>query len=378
MRGLKKVYRFWLIYGFSRTIIKVAGRARKKQLRFFFPGLFFTNKKKGFISLIGCGQFGFSTISYFLYNNRKGAFLDCYDTNDDNMQTTSGFWGYKPSDVDSLIINPSCKLVYIASNHASHTDYAIKSLNSGKDVYVEKPISTDWNQFSSLLKEVTKSSNKLFVGYNRPFSKAISIVSKEIVNNQQPLSLSCFVSGHVIDKDHWYRNEEEGTRIAGNVGHWIDLMVKLLNTKGSVPDEFKICLNTANKEEPDDNITISITTNNHDIINIFITSRLEPFEGINESIDFQCGDIMVKIDDFRSMKLWKDDYYKNYKFSKKDVGHKEAINQPFRKKEREFDELVVSTAIMLRIVDMVRSGEEKTTFEPKKKVKEISDYSFSK
>lgn len=374
MRGLKKVYRFWLIYGFSRTIIKVAGRARNKSLRVFFPRLFFINKSKGFISLIGCGQFGFSTISYFLHKKIRGAFLECYDTDDDNMLTTSNFWGYRSNDVNSLISNPSCKLVYIASNHASHTHYALKALNSGKDVYVEKPISTNWNQLTLLLEEVKKSNNNLFVGYNRPFSKAISIVSHEIKKNQQPLSLSCFVSGHVIGEDHWYRNEEEGTRIAGNVGHWIDLMVNLLNTKDQIPNQFKICVNTANKEELDDNITISISTSNHDIINIFITSRSEPFEGINESIDLQCGDVIVKIDDFRSMKLWKDDLYKNYKFSKKDVGHKEAINQPFKKEKRVFDELVISTAIMLRIVDMVKSGEEKTTFYPREKIKEISDY----
>jgi predicted dehydrogenase len=376
MRGIKKVYRFWSIYGFSRTIIKVAGRARNKHLRVFFPRLFFRRRSKGFISLIGCGQFGFSTISYFLYKNKNSAFLECYDIKDVNMLTTSNFWGYKANDVDSLITNPSCELVYIASNHATHTSYAIRSLIAGKDVYVEKPLSTNWNQFALVLEEVSKNNNNLFVGYNRPFSKAISIVSEEIKNNHQPLSLSCFVSGHVIEKEHWYRNEEEGTRIAGNVGHWIDLMVNLLNTKGQVPNQYKICLNTANKQEPDDNIAISISTNNHDIINIFITSRSEPFEGINESIDFQCGDVIVKIDDFRSMKMWKDDSYKTYTFRKKDVGHKEAINQPFKKKKRSFDELVLSTAIMLRIVDMVRKGEETVIFDPKERVKEISNYSF--
>ena len=69
-------------------------------------------------------------------------------------------------------------LVYIASNHATHSQYAVRALKSGCDVYIEKPISTTWNQLKELIEIEKITSNRIFVGYNRPFSPAVLIVKK--------------------------------------------------------------------------------------------------------------------------------------------------------------------------------------------------------
>lgn len=88
--NIRKVIRYFLIYGFLRTVVKVAGRSRKKFLRFFFIKLFW--KKKSNISLIGCGQFGFSTISFFLLKNNGNHFLDCFDIDSEHRKSAAEFW----------------------------------------------------------------------------------------------------------------------------------------------------------------------------------------------------------------------------------------------------------------------------------------------
>jgi predicted dehydrogenase len=250
------------------------------------------------------------------------------------------------------------ELVYIASNHATHTEYATKFLEKDIDTYCEKPISVSFEEFDSLLNTIKNSKARYFAGYNRPYSPAVKKISMEVKskeNNDGKFSLNCFISAHEIPKDHWYRNPEEGTRICGNVGHWLDLMIHMYNWRGYIPKKFMIQLAYSNMEEPDDNITISITTPEGDITSITITARSEPFEGINETINFQYDTIIAKIDDFRKLTIWDEEKLYNKKYRPKDVGHKRSVMQPFEKDNRDLNEVVASTELMLHITEMVRN-----------------------
>jgi predicted dehydrogenase len=352
-----KLYRFIKLYGFERTIIKVASRLNNWKMKYLILKNFGFSEKKS-ISLIGCGQFGFATISYFILKTQGKRFLDCFDINSDRSNLTAKFYGYNEClNLEKLFSNPKCNLIYIASNHFSHAEYAIKALKSNKDVYIEKPISVSKKQYTELKSTIEISKQKVYFGYNRPFSKAIIKICSEIKNNCQPLSLNCFVSGHIINKNHWYRNPQEGTRICGNVGHWIDLMVHIMHKRGVIPSNFEICILQANYDEIDDNLSISIRTDFNDITNIFITSRIEPLEGINETINLQCGEVIAKIDDFTRMTIWKNEIKIKKKYYPKDVGHKLAILQPFmgQQYQRNFIEIDTSTLLMLEITEMVKN-----------------------
>lgn len=363
LKEFRKVWKFFWIYGFDRTIVKVAGRSRSSILRVFFPKIFFGKRLKE-ISLIGCGQFGFSTISYFLLKKMGNRFLECYDLNKENEITTANFWGYKSGiSPDSLLSNPSCRFIYIASNHSTHADYAVKALKNNKTVYIEKPIAVNYQQLFALLLAKENQDGEVYVGYNRPFSKAIKHLRK-LQPSKQPFTLNCFVIGHQIGKNHWYRNPEEGTRICGNMGHWIDLSLHLMAARNFIPERFEISIAFCNKEEPDDNINVCIVTEYGDLITILLSAREEPFEGINETINFQSEHLIAKIDDFRKMQIWKGSKHKSYSYRPKDVGHFKAINQPFDEEKRNFEEVIISTILMLEITDMVQKGETQRIVQP--------------
>lgn len=362
---LIKVYRYFVLYGLRRTIIKIAGRKNIIFLKIFFPELLF--KKVKDISLIGCGQFGFSTITFFLLKNKGNRFLDCYDPNDFNSTRTEMFWGYhKCNSYQDILKNENCKIIYIASNHNTHTSYAISALQAGKIVYVEKPISVSYEQLTDLLLILRNENyfHNFYVGYNRPFSKAILEIKKNILNKNLPLTFTAVVAGHYLELDHWYRNPEEGTRICGNVGHWVDLAIHLIYARGYIPNQFNIVINYSNQSDFDDNLSISITTEFGDLISIVLTSRLEPFEGIDETIVVQTSDFYAKIDDFRKMTIWRGATKSKYNYNPKDVGHLNALNQPFVKNSRNFNEIEISTILILEITDMVKKRECSRTINP--------------
>lgn len=365
LKKFLKLYRFTRIYGPVRTWFKLAGRARAR-LGILRPLII---PHAANVGVIGCGQFAFATIGYCIGRGYVTPFVDCFDIESDKQVSFADFYRISVSSSTALdlISNSRVKYVYIASNHASHATYAVQSLEAGKTVYIEKPVAVTYEQLACLLAAIKKSSGKVYAGYNRPFSPAVKILKSHVMrrasrDHYQPVTLNCFISGHLIAETHWYRRPSEGSRICGNVGHWLDLAVHLLEWE-FLADSWNIRLSFSNNETRDDDLSIAMTSANKDLINIVLTSRSEPFEGINETINFQKGDIICKIDDFRSMTLWEGPRISKYRFWPKDVGHNAALRQPFQKKLcREWDEVVKSTLLMLFIADMVRSGVECAKF----------------
>ncbi|WP_441000664.1 Gfo/Idh/MocA family protein [Fodinibius sp. SL11] len=356
-KKISKVIRYCSIYGLKRTVNKVSGRLRRFNI--FNPKYL---KKEPKIGLVGCGQFQFSTIAYYLSRGWTNKFSFCYDIDQKKSKTLAEYYSIpEVLDEENELYNRNREdLVYIASNHASHTPYAIKFLNNGIDVFSEKPISVSFEQFDRLLEVLEKSNNDFYVGYNRPYSPAVTDLRNrynELHTDEGRFTLNCFISAHDIPKDHWYRNPQEGTRICGNVGHWIDLMFHIYNWRDHIPKKYIVQIAYSDLSEPDDNITISITDGIGDLTSITISARSEPFEGINETINFQYDTLIAKIDDFRRMTVWNGDKLNKKRYWPKDVGHKRSVMQPFRNDNRDLNEIVASTELMLHITEMVRNVE---------------------
>jgi len=209
---------------------------------------------------------------------------------------------------------------------------------------------------------IEKYQPHIYAGYNRPFAPAILKINEYIRNTGKPMTISYFISGHFIPADHWYRNKGEGTRICGNAGHWLDLTINLFKTRGIIPEKLSISISYANKQETDDNFSISLTPFLNDLVNFILNSSLDLFEGINETINIQCGEVIAKIDDFRRLYIWKNEEYYSTRYFPKDVGHSNAINQPWAKEKRDWNEIEISTMLMLHIKDMVEAGIENSEF----------------
>lgn len=353
--SVTKVLRYAQTYGLSRTLYKVAGR-----LRIGIP-LRYNSFSKGpaEVGLIGCGQFAFSTIAYYLVRNARRSISACFDVDPRASDSLARALRVPRTciNVDELLATPGLRIAYIASNHASHAPYAVKALSRGLDVYIEKPIAVDREQLADLLTAIRVSGRAVYAGYNRPFAAAIRDLRALMdCHPERGFSIQCFVAGHQLAPHHWYRLPSEGTRVCGNLGHWLDLMVHILAWRG-LPDRLDIVTACADQKEPDDNFVVTITTDRGDIFSVMLTSRNEPFEGIYESIHVQHGETTCHIDDFRSMTVWQGPRRIRRRYWPKDVGHRAAVLQPFTPgSKRDWHEVELSTLLMLHIADMVRGG----------------------
>jgi predicted dehydrogenase len=327
--------------------VKVLARKRSK-----FSLDVFHNRTGPKVAFVGCGHFAYSTLAHFLH--RHAQLVSCYDKDLANAEIFSARYGIKniADNINSLLSDPEIELVYVASNHASHAFYGCAALKAGKDVYIEKPVAVSIEQLNLLKSSVISSNQAVYSGYNRPFAKAIKDLRHYLPSPTGPLTLSCFISGHQISPHHWYRDAEEGTRICGNVGHWIDLAIHLLHWR-EAPSSWKISLIWSNEDSRDDDLSINLVSNFGDLITIVLTSRCEPFEGINETLNLQWNDLIAKIDDFRRMDIWAGERHIRRRYWPKDAGHKKAALQPFRENKRNWQEIEMSSLITIFIAEMV-------------------------
>jgi len=86
---------------------------------------------------------------------------------------------------EELIADPEVELVSVALRHREHTPYAIKALEAGKYVQIDKPIAINYAEARRLKACADKHPGKLFPRQNRrfegPFQKAMQLISTGVL-----------------------------------------------------------------------------------------------------------------------------------------------------------------------------------------------------
>ena len=121
--------------------------------------------------------------------------------------------------------------VLILTPHHNHSDLVIKALNKGKAVYVEKPLALDLQSITDIEESIYRSENpKLFIGFNRRFSKSAQFIKQKLINNPAN-SINLRFSVPALDSNHWTNIKEiGGGRIVGEAVHGIDLACYLFDS----------------------------------------------------------------------------------------------------------------------------------------------------
>src|SRR2546428_2976734 len=255
---IKKVFRYARLYGPRRTWLKVKGQYHLKKQYQALPRQAVPPKTGGHVGLIGCGNFGFTTIAYYLCKNYGRIIRAGMDINIHRAASLFEQYAlrYYTDDADRILTDPEIDLIYIASNHASHAEYAIRAIQAGKHVHIEKPHVVSQDQLLRLCKAMTKSYGRVVgLGFNRPHSRIGELIKRQLDIQSGPAMLSWFVAGHEIPPDHWYFKEQEGGRVLGNLCHWTDFIYQMVAPENRYP----ITIRPTRWEKSDCDIAVTYT-----------------------------------------------------------------------------------------------------------------------
>ena len=139
---------------------------------------------------------------------------------------------YASSNYADILEDKQIDLIMICTRHDSHADLVLKGLESGKHVFVEKPLATNQTDLDKIKAFYSKSDDAkpvLMVGFNRRFSPYIREIKKTTDKRINPLFIHYRMNAGFVPLDHWIH--ENGGRIIGEACHIIDVMTFLTGSR---------------------------------------------------------------------------------------------------------------------------------------------------
>lgn len=323
---LKKVIRYVFMYGIERTLKKVRSQYHMKSVE-TFPEDFWVNNSAadtGDVAIVGCGNFAFSTIAHYVSKNTSGKTKYALDIDKSKALSLAKFYNVHmaTTSFDLIISDPEIKIIYISSNHASHAEYAIRAIEKGKAVHVEKPHVVNHEQLirlDSVMRENPASA--VFLGFNRPKSQLFRMLMDEVVKQPGNIMMNWFIAGHEINDDHWYFSEKEGGRVMGNLCHWSDLCIHLVGLENVFPCTISPAIALDSKS----NFAVAITFADGSQAALTFSAKGHTFEGVREYLNIHKGDLLASLRDFEYLSLDIISKKVSKKLLRRDHGHSNNI-----------------------------------------------------
>ncbi len=297
---LRKATRYVRLYGPRRTLAKIKGQYHMRR-RFAALPEARPDRGRGHVGIIGCGSFAFSAIAFYLCRNRGRVIRGAMDIDEHRAASLARQYGadYYTPEAERIIDDPDIDLVYIASNHASHAEYAIAALRAGKAVHVEKPHVVSYEQLRRLCLELQSGGGRLRLGFNRPQSPMGRAIKDSLDSQAGPSMMSWFIAGHELPPDHWYFSEDEGGRILGNLCHWTDFVLQMVDPGGRFP----IRITPTRSDKSDCDIAVTFVFGDQSIAAITFSAKGHTFEGVRERFAAHRGNVLISLEDFGALRI---------------------------------------------------------------------------
>ena len=213
-----------------------------------------------------------------------------------NAQKKFGFTTAS-TDSDRVFEDDSLDVIFIVTRHATHAKLVCRALETGKAVFVEKPLALTRDETDTIAETIVKTGNdRLMVGFNRRFAPLLTRMKKGFGAAAASSMSRYLVNAGALAADSWYLNEAaEGSRFAGEGGHFIDTLSWWAE---SLPDEVYAIRGTAHG---DVSATLRFVSGVSGSI-AYLTGGNVSFP--KETMDVTGGGRSARLDNFRSATVW--------------------------------------------------------------------------
>jgi predicted dehydrogenase/threonine dehydrogenase-like Zn-dependent dehydrogenase len=207
-------------------------------------------------------------------------------------------FGFKTASTtaDAVLDDESLDAIFIVTRHHTHADMVCRALETGKAVFVEKPLALTQSDLERVIDVIAKTGNdRLMVGFNRRFSPLLGKMQSQF---GQPRSATAryLVNAGPLAADSWYVNEElEGSRFIGEGGHFIDTLSWWM---GSLPSEVYAL---GGPEKGDVHATLRFENGSTATIS-YITEGNSRYQ--KETLDAAGAGRSARLDNFRKATVW--------------------------------------------------------------------------
>ncbi|MEO7293687.1 MAG: bi-domain-containing oxidoreductase [Ginsengibacter sp.] len=272
------------------------------------------------IGIIGAGNYASTMLLPFLKG--KGNFIGVATATGINAKDKAAKFGfnYATTDYRQMLADNNINTVLITTRHNQHARMVIEALEEGKNVYVEKPLAISAEELKAIAKAYANKKVVLMVGYNRRFAAPIQYLKTQL-NKNIPYSIYYQVNAGFIPMDKWYQSSEQGGRIIGEAGHFIDTIQYLIDSEPA-----EVFANTTSVEgmPEQDNTFLTIKFKNGSTCVIAYLADGEK-KYPKEKIYLTGNGTNIEFDNFKSVTVFKNGKTFKKSFFTIDKGQKEEM-----------------------------------------------------
>ena len=213
-----------------------------------------------------------------------------------NAQRRFGFTTASTS-AQAVLDDKSLDAIFIVTRHHAHADLVCRALETGKAVFVEKPLALTGDELQRIIDVVASTGNdRLMVGFNRRFAPMLTQLKSLFGQPGASSVVRYLVNAGRLDDDSWYSNTElEGSRFAGEGGHFIDT---LSWWAGSLPHEVYAA---PGPEHDDLQATVRFQDGSTGTIS-YVTGGNARYP--KETLDAAGGGRSARLDNFKQATVW--------------------------------------------------------------------------
>jgi predicted dehydrogenase/threonine dehydrogenase-like Zn-dependent dehydrogenase len=192
------------------------------------------------IGLLGAGTFATSTLLPAIKRINGVEMVIAGAANGSHARHAATKFGFRSctTDEQEILNHPAVNTVVIATRHNLHARQVIAALNSGKNVFCEKPLCLNESELNGIIDahdDPTSARRLLMVGFNRRFAPLAVRLKSFLQEAREPLAIHYRVNAGFLPADHWLNDPQQGGgRIMGEVCHFVDFLCFLT---GSSPVE---------------------------------------------------------------------------------------------------------------------------------------------
>ena len=213
-----------------------------------------------------------------------------------NAQRRFGFTTASTS-ADAVFEDETLDAIFIVTRHHSHANLVCRALETGKAVFVEKPLALTPDEIDRVVEAIATTGNdRLMVGFNRRFAPLLTQLKSEFGPSAGHSVTRYLVNAGPLAKDSWYVNDAlEGSRFIGEGGHFIDTLSWWAD---SLPEEVYA---VPGPEKDDVVLTVRFQNGSSGTIS-YVTGGNSRFP--KETFDATGGGRSARLDNFKTATVW--------------------------------------------------------------------------
>lgn len=252
------------------------------------------------LGVIGAGNYASSMLLPQLVKDKRVELVEVVTNTGLSGATAVRKFGFARAATDAAAVLEADDVdaVLIATRHASHAGLAARALRAGKAVFVEKPLAIDAISLDHLARTIHETGNdRLMVGFNRRFSPLLRDM-RAALTPVGPQVLQYRVIAGPLDKSSWYLQAgTEGSRFAGEGGHFIDVLSWWLDA-----EPLRVSATTAGADI--DNLVATFNFSDGSVANLSYLTGGDP-RVPKESLEVSVATGFAALDNFSGFEIWR-------------------------------------------------------------------------